>query len=43
MTQERLQELATLTVEQDLAKNINLNELVTSLTNMKLRKIECKM
>jgi hypothetical protein len=38
MTQERLQGLATLSIEQDLAKNIDLNELVTSFTKMKLRK-----
>ena len=43
MTQERLQGLATLSVEQDLAKDIDLNELVTSFTKMKLRKLNCKM
>jgi len=36
MTQERLEGLATLPVEQDLAKDIGLNELATSFTKMKL-------
>jgi hypothetical protein len=40
MAQERLQGLATLSVEQDLTKDIDLNKLMTSFTKMKLREIK---
>lgn len=40
MTQERLEGLATLSIEQELAKNIDLDELVNSFTKTKIRKIK---
>jgi len=40
MTQDRLVGLSTLSIEQDIAQIIDLNELVSTFSKLKARKIK---